>query len=291
MFERVLDRAAVLALESRDLCQSVFNLREPFGREGQSVEEVAQCRRQVFEHCARRAETFEVVFIRGLVLRQLFNLSLQTPQTRDRRVALLVSQVVRARAKLRQLLKVDETPTLRLKPFVLARGEARGFEFAHLKAQSVRHVKLLGLVASQGFEFTTERRPASEARRHFFARGCEVCEGVEQFEVRVGVKQCLLRALPVYVNEERPQRSQKRERRQTVVDEDAPAPFGRKLAAHDQLNVAAPCADARLFQYRLDLRVRAQSEQSLDRCVGLARAYHLRREAVADEHAERVNDD
>src|SRR5205085_6327253 len=215
---------------------------------------------------ARRAETFEVVFIRGLVLRQLLNLSLQFSQTCDRRIALLVCKVVRARAKLRQLLKVDQATALRLKPLVLARGEARRREFAHLKAQGVRHVKLLGLVASQRFKLAVEHRPASEARRHFFARGCEVCEGVEQFEVRVGVKQCLLRALPVYVNEERPQRSQERERRQTVVDEDAPAPLCRKLAAYDQLNVAdAPRAHSSLFEYRLDLRVRAEREESFDR--------------------------
>src|SRR2546423_276186 len=66
VLERVLDRAAVLALESRYLCQSVFNLGQPLRRERQAVEKVAQCRRQVFEHGARRAETFEVVFIRGL---------------------------------------------------------------------------------------------------------------------------------------------------------------------------------------------------------------------------------
>src|SRR5215213_2265111 len=54
-------------------------------------------------------------------------------------------------------------------------------------------------------------------------------------------------------------------------------------------NSASP--DARLFEQRLDLRVRAEREESFDRRVALARANHLGREPVAYEHAERVNDD
>ena len=65
-------------------------------------------------------------------------------------------------------------------------------------------MKLLRLVAPQRFQLAVERRPAAESRGQLLARGGEVCEGVEQFEVRVGVKQSLLRPLPVYVHEQRP---------------------------------------------------------------------------------------
>ena len=62
---------------------------------------------------------------------------------------------------------------------------------------------------------------------------------VEQLKMSVRVEQGLLRALPVDVHEQRPQASQQRERCQTVVDEDAATPFSLKLAADDQLHVAA----------------------------------------------------
>src|SRR5205814_10421115 len=118
---------------------------------------------------------------------KLLRLPLQFPQTRDGRIALLVSEVVGVAAKPRQLLKVDEATPLRLKPLVLARGESRRLKLAHLEAERVRHVKLLGLVAPQRFQLAVERRPAAESRGQLLARGGEVCEGVEQFEVRVGV--------------------------------------------------------------------------------------------------------
>src|SRR2546423_7144323 len=108
--------------------------------------------------------------------------------------------------------------------------------------------------------------------------------------MRVGVEERLLCALPVYVNEHRPELPQQRNGRQTIVDEHAATPFGRKLASNNKFNVAAPARrNTRFFEQSFDLRVSAQCEQSFYRSTTFASAYKFRREAVADEHAERVN--
>src|SRR5215212_5469293 len=101
MIECCRYRSAILALEPGNLGETILDLAQALRREFKSIRKITQRKRNVLEHCPRRFQSFEIVAETRFVLRQFLQLFQTLPDTRQRRIVVLVNAAVTRLAKRR----------------------------------------------------------------------------------------------------------------------------------------------------------------------------------------------
>src|SRR6185369_1155047 len=95
------------------------------------------------------------------------------------------------------------------------------------------------------------------------------------------IEKRLLIALPVNVDEVRPQIAQQRLRSELIVDEDFVTPGGGELATNDQfISRAYPC----ILENSLEIRIRRDEEEPFNRRTLSACLDQLIREPATDQN-------
>ena len=157
--------------------------------------------------------------------------------------------------QIRQLFAVGEAVALGAQFVVLAGEQFGGVDLLDFAAQTLGAALERGFVFEQVLDLAAHVAQAADDRRQRLARVHQVGIAIEQVDVRGGLEQRQMRALPVYVHQQIADLAEHVEVDGHAVDARRRAPVGADFARERQ-QVAAVFVDQPFaFQHRRDQRL------------------------------------
>src|SRR6185436_637309 len=140
MLEGAFSRPSVLALQTNEFGQPVFDLLESCRRKLQLVGEVPKRKREVFQQRARSLQPFKILTKLRFVAGQLLDPAGRLTKASYRRITVFVCQAEAFRAKGGKLLDVIEPTPFLFELLVLTDYQPRALKLINLKPKDVDHL-------------------------------------------------------------------------------------------------------------------------------------------------------